>query len=135
MKPLSYEARTQIPNAAAIERIVSSVIAEAQHAQRLGYPDWNVTLPQSVITRNMAREIKRRLSAAIRVEVDLVITGTTDDADDGSAAPAELLPHMQRTIKLLLNPAPHKVERREHFTNLPDFLRTPVFFGSFPGPI
>lgn len=84
MKPLSYEARTEIPKAGAIDRIVNAVIAEAQHRDQIHHPD--DLMPQSHRAKVMAREIKRRLCQLISVEVDLVITGSTDE--DDAPAPA-----------------------------------------------
>lgn len=101
MSPLSYQARTEIPDGADIDRIVNAVIAEAQqHSHPSDF------LPQSLIAKNIAREIKRRLCQLISVEVDLVVTGTSDD----SAAPPAIPAYMQRTIDLQLNEVPRCVK-------------------------
>lgn len=83
MTPLSYEARTNYPNENDVDRIVSSVIVEAQQREKIHHPD--DLLPKSYQAKAMAREIKRRLCQLISVEVDLVISGSTDEDDDTPA--------------------------------------------------
>jgi hypothetical protein len=86
MKPLSYEARTIIPDSADVDRIVKSVMADAQFAQQKCRP--GDALPQSMTAKLMAQAIKRRLHQLISVEVDLVISGSTDE--DDTPAPVAL---------------------------------------------
>lgn len=111
MRNQSYAARTKMPTGVDIDRIVNAVIAEAKHAQQLGHPDFNIAIPPGLITKNMARAIKRRLCQLIDVEVDLVVTGTT--CDTGST-PSSAAMHASFRFPIL---TPQHV------------------FGSLPGPI
>lgn len=64
--------------------------------------------PNPLMSCVIAEEIRRRLCELIRVEVDLTITDKAEAATGGSGTPC--------------------------FTHLPEWLRPPHFFGSFPGP-
>ena len=80
MKNLSYQARTNYPTSEDVDRIVSQVIGNV-----------SALCSDSVNQQTaeiLACEIKRRLCDLISVEVDLVITGSTETED--APAPATL---------------------------------------------
>ncbi|QCR38956.1 hypothetical protein [Nissabacter sp. SGAir0207] len=82
---LTYDARAELPARADIDRIIDEVIANVKHAQDV-CPELAVT--PGVKANHMAREIKRRLNQLIRVEVDLIVTGTTDSTPPAPLAAA-----------------------------------------------
>ncbi|ARF52774.1 hypothetical protein [Pantoea stewartii] len=107
---LSYAARIEIPTEEDVQRITEQVMSV--------FPATTGSAASDGITAHvMAGEIKHRLSKLIRVEVDLVVTGKTDDSSTPlqSCAPTPIGFHQ------------HSVTPARHVF--------PHFFGSFPGPI